>query len=65
MRFHNNQLQLITTQFVTSDDRQALQQLLETQWQQENETQGSTLRHITQMEQALARRLWEMNQREA
>lgn len=59
--FHDHQLQLITTQFVISDNRQELQQLLETRWQRESETQGSTLRNVTQVEQALARKLWEMN----
>ena len=60
--FHNNRLQLMTTQFVLSDSRQQLLHLLETRWQQESETQDTTLRNVTQMEQALARRLWEMNQ---
>ena len=34
---------------------------METRWQQESETQGSTLRNVTQVEQALAHKLWEMN----
>lgn len=61
--FHSNQLELITTQLVLSDNRQELLQLLETRWQQESETQSSTQRNVTQMEQALARKIWEMNQR--
>lgn len=60
--FKDNHLQLITSQFTLSDDRGALLQLLETQWQAEAAALGATKRNITHMEQALARKLWEMNQ---
>lgn len=62
LHFHQRELHLITTQFVISKNRQELQPLLESRWQQETDLQSDTLRHVTRMEQSLARRLWEMNQ---
>jgi len=61
--FQDNHLHLITSQFITSADRNSLLPFLDTHWQQENENRRTNLRNITQMEQALARKIREMNQR--
>ncbi len=60
-QFHQQRLQLITTQFVVSEDRAALLSLLESDWQQAAHTRQLARRNQVQIEQALARKLWQMN----
>ena len=61
LRFHQQRLQLITTQFVVSEDRAALLSLLESDWQQAAHTRQLARRNQVQIEQALARKLWQMS----
>lgn len=59
--FVDNVLQLSTTQLFVSDDRDSLLEQLDAQWHVADQQLGSAKRTITTVEQALARKLWEMN----
>lgn len=59
--FEANTLTLSTTQFVISDDRDSLLKQMDAEWKALAEDLGSTKRNIVQVEQALARKLLEMN----
>jgi F-type H+-transporting ATPase subunit epsilon len=61
--FSGNELHLSTTQFILSDDRDALVNQMEAEWRAAEQALRSTKRNITQIEQALARKLWEMSRR--
>lgn len=59
----DNRLTLSTSQYMLSEEPQALIKLFENQWQQQDDEQRSLQGSVVKMEQALARKLWEMNQR--
>ncbi len=61
--FADNRLQLAATQMLLSDDRDALVAQMDAQWQAMDQQLGTSKLNITQVEQALARKLWEMNRR--
>lgn len=56
-----NHLRLSTSQFVMSTQRDALLDFMDSEWQALDRDAGRTKRNIVQVEQALARKLWEMN----
>ena len=61
--FADNRLYLSTAQFIISPERDRLVQHMDEEWRAAAEALGSTKRNIVQVEQALARKLWEMNKR--
>lgn len=61
--FAANRLQLSATRMLLSDDRDALVAQMDAQWQALDRQLGSTRLNITQVEQALARKLWDMSRR--
>lgn len=61
--FQDQTLQLSTAQFLLSDERETLVSQMDAQWQELDQQLGSTKRNIAQVEQALARKIWEMNRR--
>ena len=61
--FADDQLYLSTAQFILSDQRDQLLEQMDEEWKAAAEALGSTKRSIAQVEQALARKLWEMNKR--
>ncbi len=58
--FQDNRLKLATTQCIVSHDRETLLEQMEQQWQQVDQQLGDTQRTLRQMDQALARKIWEM-----
>ena len=61
--FRNNQLQIAATQMLVSTDRDSLVTQMDAQWRAVDQQRGSMKLNITQVEQALARKLWELNKR--
>lgn len=61
--FIDNHLYLATTQFVMNCDREVLVQLLDTEWRAAEQEIRISKQSIARVEQALARKLWEMSQR--
>ena len=60
-RFSDNVLQLSTSQFILSQDRDQLIAQMEQAWQSVEHDVRRTKTSYLQMEQALSRKLWEMN----
>ena len=61
--FQNNQLHLSATQMLVSSDRDSLVAKMDAQWRAVDQQLGTAKLNITQVEQALARKLWELNRR--
>ena len=59
--FDGQALHLATSEYLCSDDREAVIARLEMQWAEQARQSGLALRTRQQLEQNLARRLWEMN----
>lgn len=62
--FSGNELRLSTTQFILSDDRDAVVNQMDAEWGAAEQMLRSNKRNIVQIEQALARKLWEMSRRD-
>lgn len=61
--FQDNQLQLSASQLLLSDDYGSILSQMDSQWHELDQQLGSTKRNIAQVEQALARKILEMNRR--
>jgi F0F1-type ATP synthase epsilon subunit len=59
--FRHNALQLATSQFILSEDREQLLDRMEQAWQAAKQGLQSAKTSYAQVEQALTRKLWEMN----
>ena len=59
--FRDNVLRLATSQFILSEDREQLLARMEQAWQAAEQVLRTTKTSYAQVEQALTRKLWEMN----
>lgn len=61
--FANNQLRLSTSQFVVSDEPGSLVPFITKEWLAAETDAGHTKRSVAQVEQALARKLWDLTRK--
>lgn len=61
VQFFGNTLRLATTQFLLSDNHDLLLRQMDAAWQAAEQTLRSTRRSYVQVEQALARKIWEIS----
>jgi F-type H+-transporting ATPase subunit epsilon len=61
--FDGQTLQIATSEYLCSDDREGVVAALELQWAEQSQLSGLTRRTRLQLEQNLARKLWDMNRR--
>lgn len=61
--FDGRTLQIATSEYLCSDDHEDVVAALERQWAEQSQLSGLMRRTRLQLEQNLARKLWEMNRR--